>query len=144
MYEVVHMTSPATVDNPVANHVATMPGRNGGTLRNGGTNRGGTGRRPDRIKRMAQRDLAATLPHLKHFANGVAVEYVEDGKLVLISPTVGERIRAVEVMHKIGMGEQVAVSDVRARLKAQLRVIRDMMPPEQADQVCAALGEVWR
>lgn len=138
------MTAPMSVDNRGENSgVTIVPQAHGGALQRGGT-KGKSGRRPDRIKRMMQRDLESTAGHLKHFANGVAVEYVEDGKLVLISPTVGERIRAVEVMHKIGMGEQVPVSDVRARLKAQLRVIRDMLPAEQADAVCAALGEVWR
>ena len=120
-----------------------VPQSHGGALRSGGSpgNRGG-GRRMDRVKRMLQRDLLEVAPHLKHWANGVAVEYVEDGKLQLISPTVGERIRAVEVMDKIGNGERVAVSDVRRRMKAQLRAIHTRETWDR-DELLAVLDEVW-
>ena len=120
-----------------------VPQSHGGALRSGGSpgNRGG-GRRMDRVKRMLQRDLLEVAPHLKHWANGVAVEYVEDGKLQLISPTVGERIRAVEVMDKIGNGERVAVSDVRRRMKAQLRAIHTRETWDR-DELLAVLDAVW-
>lgn len=121
-----------------------MPGRNGGQLRRGGPNGGAGGRRPDRIRRMMQRDLEEVAPRLKHIAKGVSVRFVENGATEIFSPTPGEQTRAIELMHKIGMGETVPVSDVKARLRAQFRVLRDILPPEHAERVCRALIEVWR
>lgn len=39
-----------TGTNPRQKPRSTIPGRNGGTLRNGGTNKGGTGRPPNEFK----------------------------------------------------------------------------------------------
>ena len=142
------MTAPATRDNPVGNPVpvgvgvATMPGRNGGRLLRGGNH--SPGRLPDRIKRVAQKALLPRVRLLGHLADGVAVEFVEGGATQLISPTPGERIRAIEALHKIGMGSAVNVANLRDRLRAQIRVIRETLPSEQADALLAALHEVWR
>ena len=123
--------------------MVTQP--HGGALRNGGTNRGGRGY-PDRIKKLAQQALLPRVRILAHFADGVAVQQQEDAEgnreFVLQSPTPRERIAAIEALHKIGNGEQVSVSDVRRRMKAQLRAIhtREMW---DRDELLAVLDEVW-
>lgn len=129
---------------PVANLVPMRPGKNGGQLRTGGSNPK-AGRRANRIKRAAARDLAAVQGHLKHWANGVAVEFVEDGKTRLISPTVAERKAAVELLHKIsGIGDnKIEVGDVAQRLQRQVGVIlsRDSW---DSHELTAVLSELWR
>ena len=68
-------------------------------------NKGGHGRRPDRIKRLAQKLLEPRLRLLAHFADGVVVSQVEDddgnARHKLHSPTPAERTKALEVLHKI-------------------------------------------
>lgn len=109
-------------------------------------NRGGHGRRPDRIKKLAQQLLEPRLRLLAHFADGVVVSQVEDdagkAKHKLHSPTPAERTKAIEVLHKIGMGDTVSVSDVRDRLKRQVAVIRGQSTWTQ-DELLEALTEVW-
>lgn len=123
-----------------------MPGRNGGLLLRGNVgNRGGTGRRPDRIKRLAQKALLPRVQLLAHLADGVAVHFDDESGTKLISPTPGERIRALEMLHKIGMGETVSTADVRDRLKTQVRLIRASALDEASKElVLSLLGEVWR
>jgi len=132
-------------ENPVANLVPMRPGKNGGQLRTGGSNPK-AGRRANRIKRAAARDLAAVQGHLVHWANGVAVEFVEDGKTRLISPTVAERKAAVELLHKIsGIGDhkKIEIGDIAQRLQRQVGVIlsRDSWNSIELTEV---LSELWR
>lgn len=127
---------------------AMIPQPHGGRLRNGGTNRGGSGRRPDRIKKLAGKLLEPRMALLAHFADGVAVQQTEDAtgakKFELISPTPKERIAALALLQKIHDGEKVAVSDVKHRLREQFRVLRDILPPEYAETACKALIGVWK
>ena len=51
-------------ENHVENQVKTIPGRNGGTLRNGGTNKGGTGRPKNEIREAARRNFDDAMPLL--------------------------------------------------------------------------------
>ena len=132
-------------ENPVANLVPMRPGKNGGQLRTGGSNPK-AGRRANRIKRAAARDLAAVQGHLVHWANGVAVEFIEDGELRLISPTVAERKAAVELLHKIsGIGDhkKIEIGDIAQRLQRQVGVIlsRDSWNSIELTEV---LSELWR
>lgn len=113
----------------------------GGALRNGGTNRGGAGRRPDRIKRLAQKLLLPRLHILAHIADGTSVALGEEG-LKFVAPTPGERTAAIRALKEIGMGESVSVSDVRDRLKRQVAVIRGQATWTQ-DELLEALTEVW-
>jgi len=123
-----------------------VPGPVGGMLRQGNAGNRGGGRRADRIKRIARRDLAAVQGHLRHWANGVAVEFVEDGKTRLISPTVAERKAAVELLHKIsGIGDhkKIEIGDIAQRLQRQVGVIlsRDSWNSIELTEV---LSELWR
>lgn len=135
------------VDNSVTDTAVMVPPK-GGQLRVGNPgNKGGHGRRPDRIKKLAQKALLPRLRLLAHFADGVAVSQVEDdagnARHKLHSPTPAERIKALEVLHKIGMGDTVSVSDVRDRLKRQVALIRSQ-ETWTADELLQALGPVWK
>ena len=123
-----------------------VPQPHGGALKRGGTHER-TGRRPDRIKKLAQKLLEPRLRLLAHFADGVVVSQVEDDngtpRHKLHSPTPAERTKAIEVLHKIGMGDTVSVSDVRDRLKRQVALIRSQ-ENWTADELLVALGPVWK
>ena len=121
-----------------------VPQPHGGALARGGIpgNKGG-GRRPDRIRRMAQRALLKRVPLLAHLADGVAVEFTDDGATRLISPTPGERIRAMEALHKLASSPEVNVALLRERLAAQVRVIRSRAQ-WTPDELLAELSPVWR
>ena len=140
---------PANVDNPVDNPVndtnvmvATMPGRQGGTLRRGGTNRGGRGRLPSLVRQASLAAFAQRLPILKGIADGVVVEIDEQGAYRVASPTPRDRVAALKVLAELGLGAQVHAADVRERLTAQLQVIRSR-PTWTADELVAALAKVW-
>ena len=69
-----------SVDNSVDNRgsntgVIIVPQKHGGALQRGGSK--GSGRRPDRIKKLAQQLLQSRVPLLAHFADGVAVQQAE-------------------------------------------------------------------
>ena len=134
------------VENSAANTDVMVQPR-GGQLRVGNPGNKGGGRRPDRIKKLAQKALLPRLRLLAHFADGVAVSQVEDdagnARHKLHSPTPAERIKAIEVLHKIGMGDTVSVSDVRDRLKRQVALIRSQ-EAWTADELLQALGPVWK
>ncbi len=92
---------------------------------------------------MAQRDLHAVMGHLKHWANGVAVEFVEDGKTRLISPTISERKGAVELLHKIAGDNKVEVHDVALRLQRQVGVILSR-ESWNSQELTSVLSELWK
>jgi len=123
------------------------PQGHGGALRRSGYKNPNAGRRPDRIKKLAQKLLEPRIHLLAHFADGVAVSQVEDkagnARHVLHSPTPAERTKALEVLHKIGGGHPVSVSDVRDRLQQQVALIRSQ-PTWDSDALLAALTTVWR
>jgi hypothetical protein len=123
--------------------VTLVPQPHGGALKPGGTigNRGGHGRRPDRIKRLAQKLLLPRLHILAHIADGTSVALGEEG-LKFVAPTPGERTAAIRALKEIGMGETGSVSDVRERLKRQVAVIRGQDTWTQ-EELLVALTEVW-
>jgi hypothetical protein len=135
-----------TVENRGDNTgVTIVPQPHGGALQRGGSK--GSGRRPDRIKKLAQKLLEPRLRLLAHFADGVVVSQVEDddgnARHKLHSPTPAERTKALEVLHKIGMGETVSVSDVRERLKRQVSLIRGQAQWD-TEELLATLAGVWK
>lgn len=133
----------APVETAASNNVM-RPGKNGGMLRMGGKpgNRGG-GRKPSQIRKKALRMLANRMGLIGHLADGVAVQFEEDGSTKLVSPKPGERLQALKLLAELGMGEQVAVSEVKARMRAQVEVLRDELPPELFERITQRLGEVW-
>lgn len=115
----------------------------------GGTGKGG--RPKSSLKALARKSLRQRIGHLNAFADGVAVSLVEDEsdpttpkqKLVTHAVKVETRVKALEVLAKIAGDNTVSMAEVRSRLKKQVAVIRETLPPEQAEQVLAALAVVW-
>jgi hypothetical protein len=128
------------VENSVRDTAVMVPPQ-GGQLRVGNPGNKGGGRRPDRIKRLAQKLLLPRLHILAHIADGTSVALGEEG-LKFVAPTPGERTAAIRALKEIGMGETVSVSDVRERLKRQVTVIRGQATWTQ-EELLVALTEVW-
>jgi len=76
----------------------------------------------------------------KSVDNSVAVQQ----KLVTHAVKVETRVKALEVLAKIAGDNTVSMGEVKARLKRQVEVIRQTLPPEQANAVLDALAAVWR
>lgn len=66
-----------------------------------------------------------------------------DEEIKLVTPSPSDRLRALDIMAKYGMGETVGADDVRERLRQQLDVIRTTLPAEHANALLARLSEVW-
>ena len=78
-----------------------VPGKNGGRIRNGskpGTNRGGTGRPPSVIRQRLRGSFEDRIPVLEEIA--------DDRKASL-----GERLKALDLMAKYGMGTTSTATD---------------------------------
>lgn len=120
-----------------------MPGKHGGTLKRGGVHPN-SGRRPAAIRKKALRMLANRMQLIGSLADGVAVEFTDEGATKLVSPKPSERLMALKLLAELGLGDQVPVSDVKDRLRKQLAVIRETLPPEQAAELILALDEVWK
>lgn len=117
-----------------------------------GASNPGAGRPRSSIKALAKKELRKRIGHLSAFADGVAVSLVEDDtdptkpaqKLVTHAVKVETRVKALEVLAKIAGDNTVSMGEVKARLKRQVEVIRQTLPPEQANAVLDALAAVWR
>ena len=143
----------AAVENSGVDIGALVPQPHGGALRMGNPgNRGGHGRPRSSIKAIAKKELRKRIGHLSAFADGVAVSLVEDDtdptkpaqKLVTHAVKVETRVKALEVLAKIAGDHTVALSEVKGRLKRQVEMIRQTLPPEVADDLLHKLAEVWR
>lgn len=78
------------------------------------------------------------------FATRVAIlETIADGKLP--NAEVGDRIKAIDMLAKYGLGamKEVSVENVRDRVQATLGVIRQQVSPEQAETIFAELRPIW-
>lgn len=126
-----------------------IPQKHGGALYRGGV-RGNAGNRVrSAIRSDAVRMVAERLPALGQIADGNVIEWTEDAQgnrvPTLASPTPGERTKAMSLLWDIANShKKVSLQQVKARLKAQVAVIRETLPPEQADTLLAALADVWR
>jgi hypothetical protein len=119
-----------------------MPGKNGGTLKRGGVNPN-AGRRPSAVRKRALALFVQNLPALAAIAAGVTVEIQDDGSMKLKSPNHSAQVSAMKLLGELGMGEQVAVSEVKARMRQQVDVLREELPPELFERVAQRLTEVW-
>jgi hypothetical protein len=120
------------------------PAKNGGALLVGGKpgNKGG-GRKPAAIRKKALRMLAGRMHLIGSLADGVAIEFTENGDTKLVSPKPSERIQALKLLAELGLGEMVSTSEVRDRMRRQLDVIRTR-EHWTADELIQALTEVWK
>jgi hypothetical protein len=108
----------------------SIPGKNGGTLRNGGTNRGGYGQPPSEVRKLAREKFAKLVPKLDRLARAKGTSD-------------RDKIRAIDVLGKYGMSTAIAVEDVKTALREQTAEIREFLPRDQADALLARLKEIW-
>lgn len=130
----------------VAGQPGEQPGKNGGTLRRGGTNKGGHGRTPSAIKELLRRDFKSTAPLLKQFANDTLTrkgEKDEHGKPVRDPVTHKDRLRALDIMARYGLDQNVAIADVRECLKLTRLELAEYLPREQFETVWARIVTHW-
>jgi hypothetical protein len=145
--------------------VELVPQPHGGALRRGGTNRGGPGMPPSRIRQLA-REMFVTrggVNMLGDMMQGVvelpirevcpkcSYEPTHEERLQALKDRVkpSDRIRAADVLQKIGMSTAVSVDDVRARLIEQVRSMRAWakeagLTSPQVEQLLDELDSVWR
>lgn len=129
-------------DSPPVVPVTLVEQSHGGALRHGNPGNKGGGRHPDKIRRKARKITARHLAMLDQAIAGDLSDVNDDGETVPLK--VRERLKAFDIVSKLGMGAAVSMADVRERLGQQVDVIRGMLPKDQADKVIAALGKVWR
>lgn len=135
--------TPAAAEKPESKSALVLePQPHGGSLRRGGPS-SGSGRKPNAIRKKALRMLGNRMHLIGALADGVAVEFTDEGGTKLVSPKPSERLQAIKLLAELGMGDQVPVGDIRDRLRRQLAVIREQETWTQADLI-AALEAVWR
>ena len=158
-------TEMTTVD---AAKPAKVPQPHGGALNAGGIpgNRGGIGSPPSEVRRMARAIFAERMPVLEQIAEGrVVVPLTERCRSCGYEPTPSdeqareqaieravrpsEQVRAMEVLGRIGMGPAVSIDDVKARMIAQVRVLREWAKDEgvttaQVEALLNRFDAVWR
>lgn len=112
-----------------------IPQPHGGALYAGGVpgNRGG-GRQPAAIRALFRDAAADRIALLREIADGK----VEDA-------STQDRLRALEILAKYGMGvvKEVSAENVRERVSLTLDVIRARCSPEQATAIINELKPVW-
>jgi hypothetical protein len=126
-----------------------IPQPHGGALYRGGVKGNAGNRLRGRVRRQALHLVAQRLPQLAHVADGVVIEWTEDALgqrvPVLTSPTPGERTAAMRLLWDVAQsGQSVNMPEVKKRVKQQVEVIRSTLPPDQAETLLHALGEIWR
>jgi hypothetical protein len=145
-----------------------VPQAHGGALLLGGVpgNKGGPGR-PSREMREQLRERAAARYHvLEETADGVirlpltrtcehcgksptkrARRGRSDLDPIELAAKSGDRLRALELMFRFGLGEQREVVDsesIRDSLRAQRKIIREILPEDVAEALLQRLRlEVW-
>jgi hypothetical protein len=62
-----------------------------------------------------------------------------------VSASVGDRVKAIDVMGKYGLGalKEISAEHVRDRLRQTIDIIRDEVP-EMAEALLARLAPVWK
>jgi hypothetical protein len=135
------MSAPCVENSGTNSGVVVVPQPHGGALVYGRSNPG-SGRKPAAIRKAAMKMLSRNLPVLEHIASGATVEFTENGEQKLVTPKPGERVAAIKVLAELGMGERVAVSDVRTRIRAMLAIVNEQETWTR-EELLARLGGVW-
>jgi hypothetical protein len=109
---------------------AMIPQKHGGALRNGGTNRGGPGRPPVAVRADARHRFDKHLKTLDRIASAR-------------KSTDHDKVRAIAVLGRFGMDQNVNIDDVRSALKATNEEIREFLSPEQAEVLIGRIRQHW-
>lgn len=110
------MADESPVESPESGKGELVPQPHGGAIRRGGTNAGGPGRPPSRIKEALRKDFDERLPLLREIADGVVrlrivptcpecgheSNAMTEAEIRAVFPQVADRLRALELMAKLG------------------------------------------
>lgn len=134
--------------SPAKSPVRMVKQPHGGALRQGGNTTPGTGRPPSIIRERLRGSFADRVKILETIADGKVIQRMTiDGKETRaeVSADVGDRIKAIDMLAKYGLGtlKEVSVENVRERVQDTLQVIRAQTSPEQATSIIAALRPIW-
>ena len=110
-----------------------IPQAHGGALYRGGVpgNRGGW-KPPSAIRARLRDSLDDRVTVLEEIADDPGM-------------AASDRIRAVDVLAKYGLGaaSEVSVDQIREKLRRTLEIVRQAVPPGQVSAVIEALQKVW-
>ena len=111
-----------------------IPQPHGGALLSGGLpgNRGGIGRPPSALRERLRGSFDERVGVLEQIADDQAADPQD-------------RIRALEVMGKYGLGpvRELTVDEVRDRLRETVATIQRSLPQAKASEILGRLREVW-
>lgn len=134
---------------PKTKGVSTRPGRNGGTLNSGNPgNRGGSGTVPSILRDQLRGSFAQRIGTLEKIADGevVAKVKVENSETeMLVSADVSDRLKAIDMLGKYGLGtvKEISVEAVREKVRETLRIVAEHTSPEQRAVIFRELRPVW-
>src|SRR5262245_32594053 len=117
-----------------ANGGALVTQAHGGALRRGSQkgNTGGSGRPPSELRALARRGFARAIPEMTKIVTAPRKQASN-----------ADKIGAANVLGRYGMGHPVQIDDVRQRLAEQNDIIRNSLPPDDADALLGKLRVVW-
>ncbi len=113
---------------------ALVPQPHGGALLASGLpeNSGGSGRPPSALRARLRGSLDARVRVLEEIADDPDADH-------------GDRIRAVDVLAKYGLGaaSDVSIDRVREKLAATVALIRDRLSPDEAAILLKEIKGIW-
>ena len=119
-----------------------MPGAGGGR-------QPGAGRPPSILRDQLRGSFADRVAILEKVADGQVVAKMRgaDGKetTIEVSADVSDRLKAIDMLAKYGLGtvKEVSVENVRERVQKTLDVIRKHVSPDQMTAMTPELRQVW-
>jgi hypothetical protein len=139
------------VENPVPVEPGTLvPARNGGRIRSGskpGMNGPGPGRPASAIREHLRGSFADRMHILEQIADGEALVKIKgpSGESeVTVSAEVSDRIKALDMMGKYGLGKNVSEEDVRQKLLETFLILQEECSRDVADRIIERMRPVWR
>ncbi|MHB1864363.1 MAG: terminase small subunit [Gemmatimonadaceae bacterium] len=117
---------------------------------NTGGKPGRSGRPPSAIRELLRGSFADRVQTLTDIADGEAVVKMRDKygheTETMVSADVSDRIKAIDMLAKYGLGavHGVSLDDVRERLEGTLEEVKARTSPEQFAAIVEAVEAVWR
>lgn len=152
------MTEKSSGKSPVHKSVEMIPQPHGGALRRGGNTTPGTGRPPSAIRSRLRGAFDERVAVLEEIADGIVTINLREkcehcGEMPtrqsplelqnLVRSVTNDRLKAIDMMAKYGMGPGMSVDEVRDKVRATKAAADDILPPELAEQFTAELKRIW-
>lgn len=102
--------------------------------------------RPVQVLKLELRSLVGLVECPSCHSPFMPAEGTEDVKLELLgSASPKDRVQAIDVMGKYGLGalREVSTESVRAKVGQTIDVIRSLLPPDDAVRIVNALRPIW-